>query len=126
MHPLNVEVIGWLSAQNYTFSLFFSLLSMIALDVAIGRVRRLKEGVLTHMCSLASLLWVVLAVLCKGPAIAVPAVQVVYLLQEWVCNHDTPLQRAALLRYIKNHSFHLCLTTGTCIRVYLSLYIMSR
>ena len=32
IHPLNMEVIGWLSAQSYTFALLFSLLSSISLE----------------------------------------------------------------------------------------------
>jgi hypothetical protein len=33
VHPLNMEVIGWLSAQNYLFSLTFSLFSMYCFEV---------------------------------------------------------------------------------------------
>lgn len=32
VHPLNMEVVGWLSAQGYVFAMFYSLLSLIAVE----------------------------------------------------------------------------------------------
>ena len=57
MHPINAEVVGWLSAQNYIFALCFSLLATLSVEYKLN-------------------LWITivlyaLAVLSKAPAIAV-------------------------------------------------------
>ena len=109
VHPLNMEVLGWLSAGSYTYSLFFSVLSMISMEYSIGRSRRLKQGFITFLYSATSLLCMILAVLCKGPAIAVPAAQLLYLMQEYICSTDSKQQKDALKIFCLNHAFYLFL-----------------
>ena len=57
LSPINVEVIGWLSAQNYIFSLLFALLAALSVEY--------------HWRMWTTLVLYALAVLCKAPAIAI-------------------------------------------------------
>jgi hypothetical protein len=74
LHPLHAEVLGWLSAQNYTFCLFFSLLSNIQLEKAVHAVRAApgvhphKHSLNVFWRSLAALSLYVAACCCKAPA----------------------------------------------------------
>ena len=73
VHPLNMEVIGWLSAQGYTYSLSFSLLSSLAVEQIISNVRIQRGTVVSEM--IMTLTYVV-ACLCKAPAVVLPGVHI--------------------------------------------------
>jgi hypothetical protein len=81
IHPLNVEPVGWLSAQGYIFSLLFSLLSTIYLEYLVEAstsiVNRNKKIV---YYSVASVAFYVMASLSKAPAVLLPICQCLHIL----------------------------------------------
>jgi hypothetical protein len=82
-HPLHAELLGWLSAQNYTFALLFSLLSCIQLELAIRAhdARKVLFGAAVNTG--LSVLFYCCACMCKAPAVVVPIVHIARLLIEW-------------------------------------------
>lgn len=56
LHPLNMEVIGWLSAQNYIFSLFFSLVSSIFLEYALQSSFGVTHCIFSLLCYILAVL----------------------------------------------------------------------
>ena len=73
VHPLNMEVIGWLSAQGYTYSLFFSLLSSLAVEQIISNIRIQRE---TMGWEIIMTFTYVIACLCKAPAVVLPGIHI--------------------------------------------------
>ena len=73
VHPLNMEVIGWLSAQGYTYSLSFSLLSSLAVEQIISNVRIQRSTIVWEMIMTFTY---VIACLCKAPAVVLPGVHI--------------------------------------------------
>ena len=73
VHPLNVQVIGWLSAQGYLYALFFALLSSISFEHTFGlhpdRAQLGKIDMRQTLYSLLSLFCFFLACYSKAPAI---------------------------------------------------------
>ena len=63
LHPLNAEVVGWLSAQNYLFSMVFSLALMI-------RIETLTAGT-PLVVSLVAIILFLLAAFSKASAITI-------------------------------------------------------
>ena len=73
VHPLNMEVIGWLSAQGYTYSLSFSLLSSLAVEQIISNVRIQRSTIVWEIIMTFTY---VIACLCKAPAVVLPGVHI--------------------------------------------------
>ncbi len=129
VHPLNVEVIGWLSAQNYVFALFFALLSSIFLELAIpvvshsgSRTRSRDGGSLrsdpsdnsnrSRWQGLLSIFFYVCSCWCKAPAILLAAAQMARLLGDWGRRrHDSNF-----CNFVLGHSFYLVLGFAICIQ----------
>ena len=54
IHPLNVEVIGWLSAQGYVLSLFFALLSNIYFELSILHSFNFVYTIISILCYISA------------------------------------------------------------------------
>ena len=79
IHPLNVEVIAWASAQSYTIALTFYLLANIIFEYVLNQIVVVKESnnnssFNVNVCFGVIYVLYVLACLSKAPAITLPAV----------------------------------------------------
>ena len=75
VHPLNVEVVAWASAQSYTLALTFYLLALLLFEYFLLLMTRGASTRHLFGVSLAVYSCYVLACLSKAPAVTLPAVQ---------------------------------------------------
>lgn len=81
VHPLNMEVIGWLSAQNYTISLLFSLMSSICVEYIIKSENSEPISGGHSQYALLATIFYVFGCMAKAPAVVLPLIHTCRLLQ---------------------------------------------
>jgi hypothetical protein len=106
IHPLNAEVIGWLSASSYTIALSFSLLSCICTTRIVVSIYQDEQLHDSKYNELGSVLFYIMACFSKAPAVMLPAITflaLVLLLISHVFVESNENKKKRLTNYIVRH-----------------------